>query len=75
MFGEALRRVVEAGDELTGEKIRAALEGIRDFDTGGVTVPISFSPEDHRGSKGLRLYRVESGDWIPITGFLNAPAR
>jgi len=75
VFGEALRRVTAAGDELTGENIRAALESIRDFDTGGVTVPISFSPDDHRGSKGLRLYRVEDGAWTPITGFLSAPAR
>ena len=75
IFGEGLRRVLAAGDEPTGENIRSALEGIREFDTGGVTVPISFSPEDHRGSKGLRLYRVENGSWIPVTGFRTAPVR
>lgn len=73
IFGEALRQVIEAGDELSGENIKAALEGLQGFETGGVTVPISFSPEDHRGAKGLRLFRVRDGAWAPITEFLTAP--
>jgi branched-chain amino acid transport system substrate-binding protein len=73
IFGEGVRRVVEAGDPLTGENIRAALETISEFDTGGVTVPISFSPENHRGANGMRLYRVEDGVWAPITDFMTAP--
>ena len=41
---EGLRR---AGPNPTGEKVRAALEGIRDFDVGGLT--LSYSPSDHTG--------------------------
>jgi branched-chain amino acid transport system substrate-binding protein len=41
---EGLRR---AGVEPSREKIRAALEGIRKFDIGGLE--ISYSPEDHTG--------------------------
>jgi branched-chain amino acid transport system substrate-binding protein len=75
VFAEGVRRVLAAGNELSGENIRSALEEIRDFDTGGVTVPIAFSPDDHRGSKGLRLYRIENGAWIPATEFRTAPER
>ena len=71
---EGIRRVVAAGDELTGRNIKAALERLTEFDTGGATVPISFTPLDHRGSKGMRLYHVEDGEWRPLTEFLTAPA-
>ncbi|MDX1579552.1 MAG: ABC transporter substrate-binding protein [Gemmatimonadota bacterium] len=73
IFAEGIRRVLEADEALTGENIRAALETLEDFDTGGVTAPITFTPEDHLGSKGLRLFRVENGSWEPITDFLMAP--
>ncbi|MDX1577845.1 MAG: ABC transporter substrate-binding protein, partial [Gemmatimonadota bacterium] len=73
IFAEGIRRVLEADEEPTGENIRAALETLEDFDTGGVTAPITFTPEDHLGSKGLRLFRVEDGSWEPITDFLMAP--
>ena len=35
---EGIREVVAAGDEMTGANIRAALEGLDGFDTGGVRV-------------------------------------
>lgn len=41
---EGLRR---AGANATGEKVRNALESIRDFDIGGMD--ISYSPTDHTG--------------------------
>lgn len=73
VMAEGLRRVVEAGDELTGENIKHALETIENLDTGGVAPPITLTPDDHRGSKGLRLFRVEGGRWMPHTEFLTAP--
>lgn len=44
---EGLRR---AGRDLDTEKLVAALEGIRDLDLG-IGARISFSPEDHQGSR------------------------
>lgn len=43
---EALRR---AGPEASPKKLRDTLEGIRDFDAGGLG--IGFSPNNHRGSE------------------------
>lgn len=74
VFAEAIARVLEAGQELTGVNIKAALETLQDFDMGRVTVPISFSGTDHRGSKGLRLFQVTDGAWEPLTDFLRAPS-
>lgn len=72
MMVEGIRGVVARGEELSGENIKASLESLRDFSTGGVTVPISFTPEDHRGSKGMRLFQVEGGKWVPLTDFRTA---
>lgn len=73
VFGEAMRRVVASGQEPTGAAVKAELESFADFDMGGVTVPLTFTPDDHRGAKGLRLFRVEGGRWTPATEFLQAP--
>ena len=74
IFAEAMRQVLASGQDLTGANIKAALEGFTDLDMGGVTVPITFTPTDHRGAKGLRIFRVEGGEWEPITEFVQAPA-
>ncbi|HIE07083.1 MAG TPA: branched-chain amino acid ABC transporter substrate-binding protein [Desulfarculaceae bacterium] len=52
--------------EVTGPAIKAALENMTDFDTGGLTVPISFSAKSHKGSMGLNIYQVQSGKFVPV---------
>ncbi len=53
--------------EITGEKLKAALENLKNFDTGGLTaVPISFSKTSHKGSMGLRIYQIQKGKFVPI---------
>ena len=74
VFAEAMRQVLAAGDELTGPNIKAALETFTDFDMQGVTVPLTFTPTDHLGARGLRMFRVEGGEWVPLTEFIQAPA-
>ena len=66
---EGIRRVIQSDQDVTGANIKAALEGLEDWDTGGVTVPITFTSEDHRGAKGVRLFRVEDGTWQVLTDF------
>jgi branched-chain amino acid transport system substrate-binding protein len=41
----------EAGPDLTRARLLAVLDKIRDFDTGVMSGPISFTPEDHVGLK------------------------
>jgi branched-chain amino acid transport system substrate-binding protein len=64
---EGVRRTVADQKELKGENIKASMESIHDFDTGGVTPPITFGPDDHRGTRGMRLYQVEGGKWKALT--------
>jgi branched-chain amino acid transport system substrate-binding protein len=69
---EGVRRTVADGKELTGENIKASLESLQGFDTGGVTPPITFSATDHRGMRGMRMFKVEGGKWTPMTDIREA---
>lgn len=69
---EGIKRVVEGGKDLTGENLKAALEGISNFETGGVTASITFTASDHRGSKAMKLFQVKNGQWTQLTDFLSA---
>ncbi len=61
---EGIRRTLEAGLELTGPNIRATLEQMENFETGGLMAPVTFTPEDHRSTRALAIYRVENGIWV-----------
>ena len=71
LIEEALKR---AGDNLTSEGLKNALETITDFETGGIAPPLTFSSKDHRGSYMLKLSLAnpEKGtfetftDWIEV---------
>ena len=64
---EGVRRAVAEGKELNGENIKASIESLQNFDTGGVTPPITFGPNDHHGMRGMRMYKVQGGKWTPLT--------
>lgn len=54
-IAEAMRR---AGNDLTREKLVAALESFRDYDPG-TTVPMTFTSTDHRGRKYDNVFRYD----------------
>lgn len=68
LFGEALKRV---GKNLTPEAVRDAMESIQNFDSKGITDPISFSPAKHNGSNKIKFVKVnmETMNFEPITGW------
>ncbi len=55
---EALKK---AGPDLTREKFVAALNGIQNFDTGILSAPVSFAPQDHAGIKGGAMATFRDG--------------
>ncbi|WP_129632732.1 ABC transporter substrate-binding protein [Candidatus Oscillochloris fontis] len=67
-----IEKTVADGKELTGENIKASLESLTDFDTGGVTQPITFTATDHAGSKALRVFQIKDGKWEGLTDFMTA---
>ena len=72
LFTEAAKRTLDAGKPLTGPNLKAALNSIKDFDTGGlIGVPITISGNSIPVG---RVYRadmkaqkmVAASDWIKL---------
>jgi len=63
---EGLRR---AGRNLDEEALINALESIKKYDTGGLSGPISYSMESHKGGNSWKIYKADptSGRYVPLT--------
>ncbi|RJX33131.1 MAG: ABC transporter substrate-binding protein [Desulfarculus sp.] len=57
---EGLKRAQKAG-KLNGPGLKAALETIKDFNTGGLTAPITFTATDHRPNTACAIGGVKDG--------------
>lgn len=68
-----VKSTLDAKKDLTGPNIKAAMESITNFDTGGVTSPITFTAADHRGNQAIRIYQVKNGKWQAVTDYIAAP--
>ncbi|MCZ2413611.1 MAG: ABC transporter substrate-binding protein, partial [Burkholderiales bacterium] len=72
LFAEAARRTLDAGKELNGKNLKAALNSIRDFDTGGIIgVPISIKGNSIPVGRIVRAdikqqKMVPVSDWISL---------
>ena len=63
---ETLKR---AGKDLDREGFIKAMESIKNFDTGGLCGPISYSSTSHKGGNTWKMFKADtsSGKFIPIT--------
>jgi len=73
---EILRVAVEnAGVEnLTPQVVEEqGFKKLNNFDVGGLHGPVSYSTDDNRLSKSVRVFQIKSGELEPITGWVEAP--
>ncbi|GAB6061995.1 ABC transporter substrate-binding protein [Deferrisoma palaeochoriense] len=63
VMAEGLKRADSAG-ELTGPGLKKHLETLRDFDTQGLTAPITYTPDDHRPNMSAKIYEYQDGQMI-----------
>ncbi len=56
----------KTGPELTQDGLVATLNGMKDFDTG-LTGPISFSPQDHLGTRSVVMLQVRGGKFVAVS--------
>jgi branched-chain amino acid transport system substrate-binding protein len=70
VWAEAVRRATE----LAGPGIKKALESLRDFDTGGLTPPITYTAEDHRPTTRCAIYEVNGGKLAKV-GEIEVPRK
>ncbi|MBE9547127.1 MAG: ABC transporter substrate-binding protein [Proteobacteria bacterium] len=64
--------IKRAGDDISGPGIRKGLESLRNYSTGGITTPITFTPDNHKGTDQLKIGQVINGRWKTITDYLSA---
>jgi branched-chain amino acid transport system substrate-binding protein len=60
---EALKIADQKG-QLNGPGVKAALETLKDFDTGGLTPKVSFTPTDHRPNMSAKVYEYQKGKMV-----------
>jgi branched-chain amino acid transport system substrate-binding protein len=72
---ESLKRAVQkvGYDRLNGEAVREAILSIKDLDMMGAIPPVSFSKEDPRGMKSIKMFQVRGGKAVPISDWIFAP--
>jgi branched-chain amino acid transport system substrate-binding protein len=54
------------GAPLTGEKLKAGLERIENFDADGLMSPITITPQDHQGGGAGRVSQWNGEAWEPV---------
>jgi branched-chain amino acid transport system substrate-binding protein len=69
---EALKMADKAGN-LTPAGIRDAFEQFRNFDTGGLAPPLTFTKTDHRASMAAKMYQIQGGKIVPVSDWIELP--
>lgn len=70
IFSEVIKRTLEAGKPLTGDNLKASLDSIQDWDTGGlIGVPVSFK---NNSIPVGRIYKgnSETGRMDPVSDWI-----
>ncbi|WP_022850154.1 ABC transporter substrate-binding protein [Limisalsivibrio acetivorans] len=67
-----LHGIKKAGGDYDGDNLKSVYENMSNFDTMGLTSPVSFSKESHKGVHSLKLYRIENGELNPFTDYITA---
>ncbi len=68
VWSEALRRADKKG-KINGESVKAAAETLKDFDLGGLTNPVTYTPTDHRPSTKTPIYQIKGGKLVKIAEY------
>ena len=71
MAGSCIEGLSRAGRDLTRDAFLDAMESIRDWDSGGIMPPVSFSPTDHHAQTAGFVCELEDGRFKPLTGWIS----
>ena len=63
---EAMKRAKKEG-QLNAPGLKDALETFRDFETGGLTPPLTYTADDHRATTTCGLYTIKGGQLTLVT--------
>jgi len=65
---EGLKR---AGRDLDEDALIRAFESLKNYDTGGLFNPLTFTSTSHKGGDSSRIYKADPilGKFVPLTGW------
>lgn len=70
---EGVRNAVKSGGgPLTPAKIKAGLEGLRNFDANGLLAPVTVTAQDHGGGGKTRIEMWDGAKWVPQSDWISA---
>ena len=71
VFGRLILEGLErAGPALTEASFLDAMDSIRDWDSGGIMPPVSFSAGDHHAQRAGFICELRDGRFVPLTGWI-----
>ncbi len=73
---EILRLAIEnvGVDNLTPQTVEEyGFKKLNNFDVGGLHGAVSYTPGDNRLSKSVRVFQIQDGEIVPISGWVEAP--
>jgi branched-chain amino acid transport system substrate-binding protein len=70
VISEALKRSLQE-QGFSRERVKLALEGFKDFVTGGLTPPLTITSKDHRPSVESRIFIIKDGKLLRHTSFIS----
>ena len=76
IVAEILRLAIEnvGVDNLTPQAVEEyGFKQLDNFDVGGLHGPVTYTLGDNRLSKSVRVFQVQDGEIVPITGWVEAP--
>ncbi|MEF3255448.1 MAG: ABC transporter substrate-binding protein [Deferribacterales bacterium] len=56
--------------KITGEAIKYSLESMKNFNTMGLTPPVTFTKDVHKGVRAAKIYEIKNGKIVPVTGVI-----
>ena len=65
VWAEALK-IADKNKQLTGEGVKNALETMKNFDTGGLVPPVTYTSTDHRPTTKTVIYVIKSGKMVKV---------
>lgn len=59
-------KIADKNKQLTGEGVKKALETLKNFDTGGLVPPITYTADDHRPTTQTTIYVIKGGKMVKV---------
>ena len=77
VIAESIAKAIQKnGNQVPGDisafrkLVRDEMEGLKDFDTGGITPPFTYA--DHQGSVQARIAEIKGGEYVPVGNWIDA---